>query len=70
MFAPAGTPPAIVQRLQTEVAAILKQPDVQERLAKLGVEPSGMAPQQLAEFQAAEIAKWAKVVKAANVKVD
>ncbi|HEX8884941.1 MAG TPA: tripartite tricarboxylate transporter substrate binding protein [Noviherbaspirillum sp.] len=70
MFAPAGTPSAIVQRLQTEVAAILKQPDVQERLAKLGVEPSGMAPQQLAEFQAAEIAKWAKVVKAANVKVD
>lgn len=70
MFAPAGTPPAIVQRLQTEVAAILKQPDVQERLAKLGVEPSGMAPQQLAEFQAAEIAKWAKVVKVANVKVD
>ena len=70
MFAPAGTPPAIVQRLQTEVAAILKQPEVQERLAKLGVDPSGMAPQQLAEFQAAEIAKWAKVVKAANVKVD
>jgi tripartite-type tricarboxylate transporter receptor subunit TctC len=70
MFAPAGTPPAIVQRLQTEVAAILKQPDVQERLAKLGVEPSGMPPQQLAEFQAAEIAKWAKVVKSANVKVD
>jgi tripartite-type tricarboxylate transporter receptor subunit TctC len=70
MFAPAGTPPAIVQRLHTEVAAILKQPDVQERLAKLGVEPSGMLPQQLAEFQAAEIAKWAKVVKAANIKVD
>ena len=70
MFAPAGTPSAIVQRLQTEVAAILKQPDVQERFAKLGVDPSGMAPQQLAEFQAAEIAKWAKVVKAANVKVD
>lgn len=70
MFAPAGTPPAVVQRLQTEVAAILKQPDIQERLAKLGVDPSGMAPQQLADFQAAEIAKWAKVVKAANVKVD
>lgn len=70
MFAPAGTPPAIVQRLHTEVAAILKQPDVQERLAKLGVDPSGMLPQQMAEFQAAEIAKWAKVVKAANIKVD
>jgi len=70
MFAPAGTPPAIVERLHAEVAKILKQPDVQERLAKLGVEPSGMPPQQFAAFQAAEIAKWAKVVKAANVKVD
>ena len=70
MFAPAGTPPAIVARLHSEVAAILKQPDVQERLAKLGVEPSGAAPQQFAEFQAAEIAKWARVVKAANIKID
>jgi tripartite-type tricarboxylate transporter receptor subunit TctC len=70
MFAPAGTPPAIVERLHAEVAKILKQPDVQERLAKLGVEPSGMPPQQFAAFQASEIAKWAKVVKAANVKVD
>jgi tripartite-type tricarboxylate transporter receptor subunit TctC len=70
IFAPAGTPAPIVQRLYTEISAILKQPDVQERLAKLGVEPSGMSPQQFAAFQAAEIAKWAKVVKAAKVKVD
>jgi tripartite-type tricarboxylate transporter receptor subunit TctC len=70
MFVPAGTPPAIVQRLYTEVSAILKLPEVRERLAKLGVEPSGMPPQQFVAFQAKEIAKWAKVVKAANVKVD
>jgi tripartite-type tricarboxylate transporter receptor subunit TctC len=70
LFAPAGTPPAIIQRLHAEVAAILKQPDVQERLAKLGVEPSGMSPQQFAAFQAAETAKWAKVVKSANVRLD
>jgi tripartite-type tricarboxylate transporter receptor subunit TctC len=70
IFAPAGTPPAIVQRLYTEISGILKQPDVQERLAKLGVDPSGMTPQQFAAFQAAEIAKWAKVVKEAKVKVD
>jgi tripartite-type tricarboxylate transporter receptor subunit TctC len=70
LFAPAGTPPAIVQRIHTEVAAILKQPEVQEKMAKLGVEPSGIPPQQFAAFQAAEIAKWAKVVKAANVKLD
>jgi tripartite-type tricarboxylate transporter receptor subunit TctC len=59
-----------VQRLHAEIGNILKQPDIQERLAKLGVEPSGMAPDQLAAFQAAEIAKWARVVKAANVRVD
>jgi tripartite-type tricarboxylate transporter receptor subunit TctC len=70
IFAPAGTPPAIVQRLYTEISGILKQPDVQERLAKLGVDPSGMTPQQFAAFQAAEIAKWAKVVKEAKVRVD
>ncbi|SNT01888.1 Tripartite-type tricarboxylate transporter, receptor component TctC [Noviherbaspirillum humi] len=70
MFAPAGTPQPIVQRLYTEVAKILKQPEVLEKMAKLGVEPSGMAPQQFAAFQAEEIAKWGKVVKAANVKLD
>jgi tripartite-type tricarboxylate transporter receptor subunit TctC len=70
IFAPAGTPPAIVERLYTEISAILKLPDVQERLAKLGVEPSGMPPKQFAAFQAAEIAKWAKVVKEAKVRVD
>jgi tripartite-type tricarboxylate transporter receptor subunit TctC len=70
IFAPAGTPPTIVQRLYTEISGILKQPDVQERLAKLGVDPSGMTPQQFAAFQAAEIAKWAKVVKEAKVRVD
>ena len=68
VFAPAGTPKPIVQRLNTEIAAIMKMPDVQPRLAELGVEVGGGPPEQLAEFQKAEIAKWAKVVKAANVK--
>jgi tripartite-type tricarboxylate transporter receptor subunit TctC len=70
IFAPAGTPAPIVQRLYTEISAILKQPDMQERLAKLGVEPSGMSPQQFASFQTAEVTKWAKVVKEAKVRVD
>jgi len=68
VFAPAGTPKPIVQRLNTEIARIMKMPDVQARLADLGVEVGGGPPEQLAEFQKAEIAKWAKVVKAAGVK--
>jgi tripartite-type tricarboxylate transporter receptor subunit TctC len=70
VFAPAGTPKPIVQRLNAEIARILKMPDLQARLADLGVEVGGGPPEQLAEFQKAEIAKWAKVVKAAGVKPD
>jgi tripartite-type tricarboxylate transporter receptor subunit TctC len=70
IYAPAGTPAPIVQRLHDEVGKILQQPDMRERLAKLGMEPGAMTPAQLGEFQRAEIAKWAQVVKAANVKVD
>ena len=68
VFAPAGTPKPIVQRLNTEIAGIMKTPDVQARLADLGVEVGAGPPEQLGEFQKAEIAKWAKVVKAAGVK--
>jgi len=70
IFAPAGTPQPIVDRLYAEIAKILKAPDMQERLANLGMEASGMAPAEFAAFQKSEIEKWARVVKAANVKID
>lgn len=70
VFAPAATPKPITQRLNAEIARAMKQPDVQTRLDDLGVEPAAGPPEQLAEFQKAEIAKWAKVVKAAGVKVE
>jgi tripartite-type tricarboxylate transporter receptor subunit TctC len=70
IFAPAGTPPAIVQRLHTEIAKIIKSAEMQERFAKLGLDPSGMTPTELAKFQASEIAKWAAVIKAANIKIE
>ena len=70
IFAPAGTPKPIVERLYTEIAKILKAPDMQERLANLGMEASGMAPAEFTVFQQAEIEKWARVVKAASVKID
>ena len=70
VFAPAGTPKAIVGRLHDEIAKILVLPDISERMAKLGIEPASMSPEQLAAFQKAEIGKWAQVVKSANIKVE
>lgn len=70
IFAPAGTPKEIVNRLNTEVATILKQPDIVARLADLGLEPGAGSPEQLGELQKAEISKWAKVVKDADIKPD
>ena len=70
IFAPANTPQPILDRLYNEVVKILKAPDMQERLASLGMEASGMSPAEFTTFQKAEIEKWAKVVKAANVKID
>ena len=70
IFAPAGTPAPVLQRLQSEVAKIIKSPEIQERLGKLGMEPSAMTAEQFAAFQASEIAKWAKVIKAGNIRID
>jgi tripartite-type tricarboxylate transporter receptor subunit TctC len=70
IFAPAGTPKDVVQRLNAEIVKILKMPDVRERLESLGLDPVGNTPDEFAAFQKAEIAKWAKVVKDGNIKAD
>ena len=70
MWAPAGTPGEIVSRLNQSIARILKQPDVQARLRADGVEPAHCTPEEFRRFIAEEIAKWSKVVKAGNIKVD
>ena len=70
IFAPAKTPPAIVARLNSEIVKILNMPDVRERMEQLGVDPVANTSDEFAAFQKAEIAKWAKVVKEGNVKVD
>ena len=68
IFAPAGTPPDIVKRLNEEIVRILRMPDVVERMDTLGLEPVGNTPDEFAKFQRAEIVKWAKVVKEAGLK--
>ncbi|WOI46901.1 tripartite tricarboxylate transporter substrate binding protein [Acidovorax sp. BLS4] len=70
IFVPAGTPEPVVTRLHTEIRKILAQPDMQTRLKSFGMEPADMTTAQIATFQKAEVAKWAQVIKAANIKVD
>jgi tripartite-type tricarboxylate transporter receptor subunit TctC len=70
LFAPAGTPAAVINRLQTEIARIVHLPDVSEKLAALGAEAVANTPQEAAVFLKAEIAKWATVVKQANIKAE
>ncbi len=70
IFAPAKTPRAIVDRLQRELAAILALPEVRERYAVLGIEPVGNTPEQFGEQVRADLAKWEKVVKQANIKTE
>jgi tripartite-type tricarboxylate transporter receptor subunit TctC len=70
VYAPAGTPKPIVERLNAEIVKALKSPDVAERFAGLGMEPVANTPAQMSEFNKAEVAKWAKIVKEANIKAE
>ena len=70
LFAPAGVPPAIITKLNTEVRRILALEDVRGRISGLGAEVSTNTPEQFVEFIRAEIAKWEKVVKVAGARVD
>ena len=66
IFAPAGTPGAVIAKLHGEIAAALKAPAVSERLTTLGAEPSGKGPEEFGRYVRAEIGKWAGVVKASG----
>ena len=70
LFAPAGTPPEIVNKLSGEVQRIMKLPAMQEKLQGMGAKPIGNTPEEFAQFIAAERAKWAQVIKDANVTIE
>jgi tripartite-type tricarboxylate transporter receptor subunit TctC len=70
IFAPAGTPDSVIARLQSEIAKILKAPEIRERFVTLGAEPVGSTPEQFATFYRSEVAKWAKVVKESGAQID
>ncbi len=69
-MAPAKTPAAIITTLNREFVTALRQPDVRERLIGSGLDPVGDTPQEFSTFAAAELDKWARVVKQANIKIN
>ena len=70
LLAPAGTPKAVVDKLNAEVLRITALPDVRERLTTLGAEPSAMTPADFGQWLKAEIATMGKVVKDGKVTVE
>jgi tripartite-type tricarboxylate transporter receptor subunit TctC len=70
IFAPAGTPPEIVKRLNADLVKIVHTPQVKARLLELGADPVGSTPEALAATVRAERAKWARVIQEANVKTE
>ena len=70
LYAPRGTPKAIVDQLNAEMAKILAQPETRARLLALGFEPASGSPQQLAEFGRSEREKWGVLIKAAGIRAE
>jgi tripartite-type tricarboxylate transporter receptor subunit TctC len=70
IFAPAGLPQPVVQRLNAEFVKALQQPDLRQRLASQGAEPLTSTPAEFSAYLRAEIDKWATVVKTAGMKPD
>ena len=70
LFAPAGTPRTVIDKLAAETKRILELPEVTKQLKELGAEPAPSAPEQFANFLASERAKWRDVVKASGARLD
>jgi tripartite-type tricarboxylate transporter receptor subunit TctC len=70
VFAPADTPQPVIDRLYREISAYLKAPDVQKRFADMGLDASGMPPQELAALVKSDVARLGKVVRDSGAKAD
>ena len=68
MFAPAGTPASIINRLNQEIVQILHRPDVKERFLNTGMETVGTSPEKFEAFVKSEMAKWGKVIKSVGIR--
>ena len=70
LVAPAGTPRAVVDRLNAEVAKVLKTPEIREKMTGLGTDVVANSPEQFAQYLREETAKWSKIVKDAGIKLE
>src|ERR1700730_17311691 len=70
IFAVKGTPPEIVARLHSEVAKILRTPEVRQELAALGAEPVGDTPEEFGAFLKADMARWGKIIQEKGIRSD
>jgi tripartite-type tricarboxylate transporter receptor subunit TctC len=70
IFAPAGVPKPIVDRLSAEMIKAVNDPDTRAKLIAQGIEPGGMSSAELGAFQKSEVEKWARVIKAGNIRMD
>jgi tripartite-type tricarboxylate transporter receptor subunit TctC len=70
MFVTTGTPPDVVARLQSELAKIVKMPDIQTKLKGLGGEPSNLTPEQFAQMNRQEFERFGDLIKKANIKLE
>lgn len=70
LFAPAGTPTAVIEKIHTDAAYLLTQTEMREKLQAQGVEVVGGTPTQLAAFHRSEVVKWARLVRDAGAKAD
>jgi len=68
VFAPAGTPPAVVQKIHDAVNKVISEPDIRDKLAKQGLEVSPMTREEFAALVTADLPRWAQVIKALGIK--
>jgi tripartite-type tricarboxylate transporter receptor subunit TctC len=70
LLAPAGTPPSIVDRINAEANAAVKESDLRDKILKLGAVPEGGSPDEVAAFLRGETAKWKRVIETAGIKIE
>jgi tripartite-type tricarboxylate transporter receptor subunit TctC len=70
LLAPAGTPPAVIERLRTEMARVLNAPETRNKLAEMGMNTLNLGPKEFQDFLGQEIRKWGPVIRSAQIKVE